>query len=386
MKIDLSHNLFKPLKKIELSAEEKQLMRGRLLAYSTTHPVAEKAERYFLWGVFSGRHWRFAALFAIIVVIFSGAGVALASERSLPGDVLYPVKLQFTEKLRLFAAITPATKIRVELSHLENRLWEAEELSSEGRFGDDNTGQLKRSLNGLLASLDGRVREFDSQGDLASAISLSSSMGGLLQAHTKVLAGLNDQSSQAEQNGPFLEELKQKASDINQNRQGTESRFTQNYTEGVGQKSESKRRQALENLDAAESLVETSGTVSAELSGRLEDARAIIRQGDDSRDRGDHAQSYLLYQRSVQSAAEIQVLARAGSRFSSKNTSSKQEQSRDENSDDARDNGALIRGQDFSGSATSSNSSESNNSEGSLKNHKDLLDDVPLELQLRFGD
>jgi hypothetical protein len=84
-------------------------------------------------------------------VVIGTAGVAVAAQDALPGDVLYPVK-QATESVRVAAAGDPTEQGRLELALAEVRL---EELTAAARRGDVRDEVLVDTL----ARMDVRTRD-----------------------------------------------------------------------------------------------------------------------------------------------------------------------------------------------------------------------------------
>lgn len=80
---------------------------------------------------FTGWIARIAAILVVAVVI--GLAAQPASAGSLPGDVLYPIKLTF-EQLELGFAGTAEAKATVHLNHAEERLNEIEQLPPDSKF------------------------------------------------------------------------------------------------------------------------------------------------------------------------------------------------------------------------------------------------------------
>jgi hypothetical protein len=75
------------------------------------------------------------SLVAVLAILASGSGVAYASESSLPGDGLYPVK-RAVEGLRLAVSLTPEGDAGLLLEMAEERVSEAARLSDRGREQD----------------------------------------------------------------------------------------------------------------------------------------------------------------------------------------------------------------------------------------------------------
>ena len=85
---------------------------------------------------------RFAFVFLLaVVMIFSTARIAAASESALPGDGLYPVKLAM-ENLRLAVTVDWEKEIALRMKHAQSRIDEAETRLDQGR-GEELTPALE---------------------------------------------------------------------------------------------------------------------------------------------------------------------------------------------------------------------------------------------------
>lgn len=103
------------LKKVILSPEEKQAMLLRILNKPTPSPY------YY--------HSRFYA--TLCSIILSVGIVTYASEKALPGEVLYQVKTQVTEPLRDTIQVSPQSKVDWEEEKAIRRIEEVADLSSQ---------------------------------------------------------------------------------------------------------------------------------------------------------------------------------------------------------------------------------------------------------------
>ncbi|MBI5058235.1 hypothetical protein HZB60_00470 [candidate division KSB1 bacterium] len=97
------------------------------------------------WGVHSHRWaWVGAAMF---VLCFSAWGSVNLSKRSLPGDVLYPVK-RATERVCLMVTTDPQARCNLRMRRSEARLHEAVLTARLGRFDSRTVRELIQE-NGL---------------------------------------------------------------------------------------------------------------------------------------------------------------------------------------------------------------------------------------------
>ncbi len=128
-----------------MSHAEKANMRANLHVLMRERPVMEKvlAPRPRLFASFFtlSKSLR-ATLAAVLIIVVTGGGVASAAEGAIPGDVLYPVKINVNEKIKTALAKTPQAKAKLHVELVNERLKEAEKLSVEGKLTATTTAEL----------------------------------------------------------------------------------------------------------------------------------------------------------------------------------------------------------------------------------------------------
>lgn len=135
--------------KIRLSSAERSDLRDRLVTYMEYHPLpAEKqavttnhamvSESYKAIKINYSYFGSFVGAFAMLMLVI----VPVVAERAVPGDVLYPVKVQFNEELRSTLSFSPYAKVEWETKRLERRLAEARLLADEGKL----TGEIEAEV------------------------------------------------------------------------------------------------------------------------------------------------------------------------------------------------------------------------------------------------
>ena len=103
MKHDFETLLKKSLSGDELSSQEREKMRFVVSEYMSFTPRRTAARRAGMHALFASilsyaRRPTFARITAALLVLaFSSGGVAYAAEGTLPGDALYPVKVNVIE-------------------------------------------------------------------------------------------------------------------------------------------------------------------------------------------------------------------------------------------------------------------------------------------------
>lgn len=115
-----------------------------------------------------------AATLAIIAA--TGGGIALTAESSVPGDLLYPVKIHVNESVRGGLAFSSEADAKVEADRSERRLEEAEKLAVEGKLNAEQRAKLQQAFN--------------VHADLAQSFAARASEEGRAQASALVMADL----------------------------------------------------------------------------------------------------------------------------------------------------------------------------------------------------
>lgn len=140
----------KHAEKIKLRAFERRELKERLISYMEYHPITEpvvkrkEKKEYLPSQAFTYINFKSVRLrmmvgtMAAIVVII----VPFVAERSVPGDVLYPVKVRFNEEVREQLSFTGYQKIAWETERVERRIAEARLLASEGRLTDETEAAI----------------------------------------------------------------------------------------------------------------------------------------------------------------------------------------------------------------------------------------------------
>jgi hypothetical protein len=142
-------NLKQEAQHLRLSKNEKQSMRVSLYEAMKQAPadvqevrVSRAVRSTYVW--FSPR---FALPVAVVLVMGLGTGTAFAAQGALPGDMLYPVKINVNEAVEVALAGTPAQKATTEEHIAERRVAEAQTLAAQGRLDATTTQELEDNFD-----------------------------------------------------------------------------------------------------------------------------------------------------------------------------------------------------------------------------------------------
>ena len=165
---------------LRLSASEKARMREALFA--DMERTAPQTVRSFgnLLRIFSG------CMAAVMIFVLAGAGVSYAAESSLPGDTLYPVKVNLTEPLLLRFNNSIEAKVRVRARLATRRLDEAHRLAERSQLTADRLAIVNERLIGHINALESDLKELEKLNKESTA-TIAVEASADMQAHENVL-------------------------------------------------------------------------------------------------------------------------------------------------------------------------------------------------------
>jgi hypothetical protein len=132
---------------VSLTEGERLRIRYALSSYMQLRPIARRAQQARVPGIIPMIFWqRTLAFVALLAVLGSSAGISYAAESSLPGDLLYPVKISINEPVRGALATSPSAKAKWAIGVAAQRATEAATLAAEQRLDPETQSQLASSL------------------------------------------------------------------------------------------------------------------------------------------------------------------------------------------------------------------------------------------------
>lgn len=178
--------------RLALSDESRARMRTHLSAYADFHAIVEGTApvRAGAFEFLKGMRWPApaAAIFALVLM----AGTSYASEKALPGDTLYMVKIRVVEPLSLTLApsVEGRATVRVELA--ERRLTEAAKLAVNTRL-DPSTGDfLEKEFSAHVDKSLEAADELQATGKSEESLEIRTNLEAKLVAHADILDLVED--------------------------------------------------------------------------------------------------------------------------------------------------------------------------------------------------
>lgn len=138
---------------------------------------------------------RTAAVLAGIMLLLVGGGTSLAANRALPGDKLYPVKINVNEKIAGLLAVTDKAKLNLETDLAEKRLEEADQLKDENRLNGQAKQELKKEFDDHIEKIDRAVKAIDQKSGARAAEAESSKIEDRFKAKQSIIQELKSEDS-----------------------------------------------------------------------------------------------------------------------------------------------------------------------------------------------
>jgi len=178
-----SEQLHKKSQTVKLRASEKRDLKDRLVSYMEYHPLPanlktdkklvnnqpEKiyAEPYKQWAIPFQSIFKYSSAVALLVMVV----IPFVAEKSVPGDVLYAVKVQFNEELRGTLTFDSYEKVEWETERLNRRIAEARLLASEGRLTAEAEADVANAVRVHSANAQREIEEL--RGEDADAATIA---------------------------------------------------------------------------------------------------------------------------------------------------------------------------------------------------------------------
>jgi len=131
------NNLIKIIKAEKMTKEEKTSIRFKVETFVQNNPInIPQKSPYFSRFHFAKAGKIFAT--GLLLMVIGVGGLSYSSASALPGDLLYPIKINLNEKIEEKLAFKPEKKIVIQQKRIETRFTEIETLIKEKKIAPEN--------------------------------------------------------------------------------------------------------------------------------------------------------------------------------------------------------------------------------------------------------
>ena len=248
--------------------------------------------------------------FATVLVLAVGGGTAAAAESALPGDILYPVKVNVTEEVRATLATTAKAKATWALNRAERRLEEAATLALVGKLDDKTRAAIDTNIDAHVRSAGEKRGQLESENELSDASEVETNIDAVLFARENILHGARGAkvAAQAKVSPDAIATMSARVEP--QEIKKDESRKD---TEDFEQETKGHRAAAKARIEATKKFLDHSSNRLSEdtrkqAKVRLEAAAEAFSSGDEDDERGNKEGASSNFNSALEAATEIEAI------------------------------------------------------------------------------
>lgn len=340
---DILNTIIKKAKEVKLSDTERTALFSRVDSFVRQNPIlaSKSVQNDVTWFSYIFSNYGRAVSFALVVFVVLGGSTSFAAQDTLPGNLLYPVKVSINEGIKsLF--VSRANKAAFEASRAVLRLQEAETLAKNGMLSPQAQIQVENNFNAHVSEVQKSIQQYQDSGELKKAFDASSNLELSLKKQEQVLANLKDASNgqdteqlsvivnkvQATINASSVtrDQVEQTILDSDQNaddvRAVVETKLSavkmlvQNLNkeaENSGQVTTDVQAKMIAPVSmttkkAASATVSTTTVEQQDISSRLEQTTVLTAEGEDKLKKGSYKEAHVLFTKAYDVARDANIL------------------------------------------------------------------------------
>ena len=321
---------------LRLTYHEKETMRTHLIAFMQREPLSDPVaseQKKQLWE----HTWHMRSLMllktvpaACVVFLCIGGSIAFAAQASLPGDVLYPIKVNVTEPLQGATKLSLKAQAQWNTTLVQRRLEEVELLSSQKITPAVNAALLTTAFQKQADAATKNISALAASGDVQTASQAASDYEASLRAHERIVGQLLETASTTKPTSEtvalknFHNTLQEKTVSAAAARNEIEAHVTESVNPHEKQSAIDEKNTALGMIATVVTFIDKNQmNLSPSLIGsatqRLTLARTMISGGDNRLGLEYYGDAFVLYQRATRIAQEANVVMTAAKKFKIKN-------------------------------------------------------------------
>ena len=186
------------IQNIKMTKEEKKLVLENIL----TSPIAIKESIpspysfHSLFSILQRNHFAYYSMTTFLILVLSSGGVAFASQESLPGNILYPVKVSIVEPINSALKFSQEAKAKYESSLATERLIEAETLAYQGKLDASKEKQINNLLTIHTTAVNEAVNKLQKEDkSREKASEIATNFKAEMSAHAQILDIINEHNN-----------------------------------------------------------------------------------------------------------------------------------------------------------------------------------------------
>lgn len=306
-----------------LLADEKKAMKMQLLEFIKKHPagIAPKKDKRVFVPLFFARRPLMRnvsyALAGFAVIVVMGGGVAAAANRAMPGDALYPVKLNVNEQVLSWMAASNESKARLHIALAKRRLEEIEKAAPSQSFNEEAASQAKVSFNRHVGAAEASIKAIGKERGSEISAELNAGFESVLRAHVKIMGNVIEKEKKrdekkAEAVKDFQKNVADRIDSVARSRDEYQEKIFAYNSSNMQSYATQKRAEAQQRLkETAEFVIAKKENLSQDAHqsalGNIAVASNLIAQGQERMDAQEYRAAVRLFQKAINVSQEIQI-------------------------------------------------------------------------------
>ena len=252
-----------------------------------------------------------------LALTFTG-GTALAANGSLPGDLLYPVKVNFNEKVRGALAFSGEAEATFQSEMAARRLEELQRLAAS--TDEEFEAELRESVAARFEAhsqkaLD-QIEHLKAAGNLEAAANASSHLEASLEAHEELIARLSEDSDAIRLRlQGILDRVHTRTEAAAEARANAVARVSEDTSARLEIVAETRAKQAEQAINAAQRAFDRyedrlSDRVKAQVEAKIEAAQEAYANGQTALEAENYVEAFRHFQASIGSSEQAKVMMR----------------------------------------------------------------------------
>ena len=299
---------------VKLSESGKREIRSRLVLFMGSAPVRGEADIRHLhqrslitWFKLNKPMSIFAAI--VLAVLLGGGGTSLAAQAALPGDVLYPVKVNINEEVRGVFALSAEAKAEWQAERTRFRIEEAEKLAAEGKLSEEVKARIVANFEAQAERMKARIEYLQDKQNVRAA-EVAARAESALEAHIRLLDNVGA-------NGEIKQKLQAEIEAVKKLRMDSESKLEAEGEAVAKPAAEGKIEAARNVIEAPRRYLDreeddyTAETVAA-AEARLKIAEDLVAQAEAKIQAGAYGEAFALGNDALRAAHEVKITLHAG--------------------------------------------------------------------------
>ncbi len=328
MKDNFFEKLNRTKQKIRLNEIRKKVMRDNLLRFMDSPVPVRRSwiKRLFIQerskSIFKTKNlFKPMPLIAGITIVTTmfGGGIAFASQTSLPGETLYPVKI-LTENIRGDLTLSTEGKAEWSVDLAARRLEEASVLAAAGRMNATSSAEIASRFEENTHSVKKNIEKLKEEGNIETAANINSQLESSFKVHNEILVRLEKRDPDLKNVIGFIRE-KIKEELKNTEKEGHDlDEVIINASSSVKVAAEGKIKAAGNVIDETQKFINNknsklSAETSADAENKLGEASSTLLEAKAKLNAGLYSEAFSLAKEAMEKAQETKAIVQAQALF-----------------------------------------------------------------------